>query len=155
MPDLKEVTPAMTWKLNSLYDWSQKHDTEMIAVVAGDSSTVEQWIDLSMPEYEIYTAEDTSIKEVARGNPAILFVRDGTVEWKRTLRSLDVDDFMAPGTDSDPMSYAPDTRGMLQRALWIYLVTMLLLAALSRIQEVIRGGKAPHVKSSSPDKSAQ
>ena len=80
----------------------------MAAVVAGTPEEVDEWVDLAIPEYEIYTSDDTSIKEVARGNPAVVFLRDGNVIWKRTLSSVDVEDFMAPDIDLDPMNYAPD-----------------------------------------------
>ncbi len=137
MPELAEVTPAMTWKLNSLYDWSRDHDTEMAAVVAGTPEEVDEWVDLAIPEYEIYTSDDTSIKEVARGNPAVVFLRDGNVIWKRTLSSVDVEDFMAPDIDLDPMNYAPDSRIVLLRRIWLYAVAMILLAVISQMPKLL------------------
>ena len=137
MPDLAEVTPAMTWKLNSLYDWSRDHDAEMSAVVAGTPQEVSEWEDIAIPEYEVYTSDDTSIKEVARGNPAVVFLRDGKVVWKRTLSSVDVDDFMAPDIDPNPMNYAPDGIYNLYRRIWLYAVVLILLAVVSQMPKLL------------------
>lgn len=137
LPDLAKVTPAMTWKLNSLYDWSRDHDTEMAAVVAGTPQEVSEWEDIAIPEYEVYTSDDTSIKEVARGNPAVVFLHDGKVVWKRTLSSVDVDDFMAPGIDPDPMNYAPEGSRNLYRRIWIYAVALIILSVVSQMPKLL------------------
>ena len=137
LPDLAKVTPAMTWKLNSLYDWSRDHDTEMAAVVAGTPQEVSEWEDIAIPEYEVYTSDDTSIKEVARGNPAVVFLHDGKVVWKRTLSSVDVDDFMAPGIDPDPMNYAQEGSRNLYRRIWIYAVALIILSVVSQMPKLL------------------
>lgn len=131
MPNLRGVSIAQTWKINSLYAWSHKNNIDMIAVVAGSPGDIALWEDRSMPEYQIYTADDTAIKSVARGNPAIVFTRKGIVEWKSTLASIDIDDFMAPGTSANPMSFAHDNRQMLMNLILIYVIVMAVLVALS------------------------
>lgn len=131
MPELGDVSIAGTWKLNSLYSWAHKNNIRMLAAVAGSRQEIDNWKDLSMPEYPIFSAEDTSIKEVARGNPALVYCEDGIIKWKSSLRAMVVDDFMSPETSPSPMSFATDNRKILNNATYLYLAVMGLLIALS------------------------
>ncbi|MCM1369140.1 MAG: DoxX family protein [Candidatus Amulumruptor caecigallinarius] len=131
MPELKNVSPAMTWKINSLYDYSVSNNIKMAAVVSGSTEEIEIWKDLSMPQYEIYTGDDTSIKEVARGNPAIVYLSNGKIKWKSTLNALDVEDFKSvKGNDSLKNINFSATR-TLYNTICIYVITMLALIGLS------------------------
>lgn len=131
MPDLGKVSPATTWQINSLYSWAKKNGIDMIAIVSGNPQQIAQWEDLAMPEYEIYTAEDTSIKEVVRGNPAVVFTRDGVVEWKSSLAALVTEDFMAPGVTTDPMDFGRDNSVILINITCLWLSVLSVLLALS------------------------
>ncbi|MDE7413739.1 MAG: DoxX family membrane protein [Muribaculaceae bacterium] len=162
MPELDKVSIASTWKINSLFDWATSHDIDMIAIVAGSQQEIDNWKDLSMPEYPIYWAEDTVLKELVRGNPAIVFTQDGIIRWKSTLRSMNIDDFMAPETGEDPMSFAHNGRLILLNASALYLSIMACLIGLSfffrmRVirQKLIHGDKVHREESSSPDTPAQ
>lgn len=131
MPDLREVSPATTWKLNSLYEWSVNNDVTMIAVVSGSSEQIAEWEDLSMASYPIYTADDTQIKEVVRGNPGVVYLVDGRIEWKSTLNAIDIDDFLSPDTSRDASSFGPDNIRILRNCVYIYLTVMAVLVILS------------------------
>lgn len=164
MPDLGRVSIASTWQINSLFDWAKNNGIDMIAVVSGSDEEIEEWKDLSMPPYPIFQADDTAIKEVARGNPAVVMTCDGLIKWKSSLRALDVDDFLAPGTSQDPMSFARDNKRILTNVSLLYVSVMIVLICLSfipmlrnayRLSKLTRDGKAHHEESSSHDKSAQ
>ncbi|MDE5795391.1 MAG: hypothetical protein K2I08_11805, partial [Muribaculaceae bacterium] len=43
-------------------------------------------------QYQIYTAEDTSIKELVRGNPALVSLEEGVIKWKSSLSALKLND---------------------------------------------------------------
>lgn len=131
MPELRKVSVATAWQLNSLHDWSQKKNISMIAVVALDSVGMERWRDLAIPVYPIYTADDTSIKIVARGNPAIVYTRDGIIQWKSTFQSLGISDFMTLGTDVDAKSLGRDNAFYLKVICGAFLCVIGLLLALS------------------------
>lgn len=131
MPVLKDVSPATTWKLNSLYEWSVKNDVEMAAVVSGSQDEISEWEDLSMASYPIYTADDTQIKEVVRGNPGVVYLVDGRIEWKSTLTAINVDDFLSPETSSDAMSFGTDNMRILRNCLYLYIIIMAVLVFLS------------------------
>lgn len=89
IPKMSDVSVAVSWKLNELYDMAGRRDAEMIAVTSATEREIDEWRDLSLADYPIYTAEDTQLKEVARGNPAIVYLRDGKIVWKTTLAAID------------------------------------------------------------------
>lgn len=131
IPDLSDTSISNSWKLNSMSSWASRNDIDMIAVVAGSKKEIDEWEDLSMISYPVYTADDTAIKEVVRGNPGVVYLRDGIIEWKSTLRALNVDDFMAPETSADPMSFRRDNRMILRNVSCLYLSIMAVLMVLS------------------------
>lgn len=92
VPDISELSMASSWKINRLYDMAKSHDTEFFAVVAGSPEDIEDWRDLSSGQYQIYTAEDTSIKELVRGNPGLVSLEDGVIKWKSALSALRLND---------------------------------------------------------------
>lgn len=131
MPDLNRVSPATTWKLNSLYEWSVKNDVEMTAVVSGSPEEIAIWEDLSMASYPIYTADDTQIKSVVRGNPGVVYLIDGKVEWKSTLSAINIDDFLSPDTSHDAANFGMDNLRILRNISYTYLTVIAVLIILS------------------------
>lgn len=137
VPDINNLSMATSWKINRLYDMSKAYDTEFFAVVAGSPEAIEEWRDLSSGQYTIYTAEDTSIKELARGNPALVSLEGGVIRWKSALSALLLDD--EEGEDVE-ISTSPVGMGMTGgEALWdLTLILMSFLGALTLLT-LLRG----------------
>ena len=131
MPDLAKVSPATTWKLNSLDQWSNKNDVKLIAVVSGSKEEFDEWKDLAMPDYPVYQADDTQIKEIARGNPAVIYLIDGKIIWKSTLSFINVDDFLSPDTGNDAENFDIDNDLILYNLTIIYIICIIVLITLS------------------------
>ena len=132
VPDIGELSMASSWKINRLYDMAKSHDTEFFAVVAGSPEAIEEWRDLSSGQYQIYTAEDTSIKELVRGNPALVSLEDGVIKWKSALSALQLDD---EEDASEEISTYPIGMNMSGSETFIYLSLILIsiLAFLSLV----------------------
>lgn len=144
MPDLRNVSTASSWRINSLYTWATRNNIDMLDIVNGSVEDIDEWKDLSMAEYPIYTADDTSIKEVARGNPAVVFAENGNVVWKSTLRSLPIDDFLSPDTSDDPLSFRRDDHRTLMNLSLIFISVLAVLVVLSflpRLQGVFKNSR--------------
>lgn len=144
IPDLPGVSPATTWKINELYDWATRHDAEMIAAVSGTSAAIAEWEDLSMPQYDIYTCDDTAIKEVARGNPAVVYVDDNRIIWKSSLGSLDIDIVSEHGDTIRPEDFATDSHKELINLVYLFMICMavpLTLSMLPRIKDAYTARK--------------
>ncbi len=91
-PDIKNLSMATSWKINRLYDIANEVGVDFFAVVSGSPEDIRQWRDRSSGQYPIYTAEDTSIKELVRGNPAIVYLESGRIAWKTALSALEISD---------------------------------------------------------------
>lgn len=137
IPNISEVSASVTWKINSLYDWCSENDIDMIATVGGNPLEIREWKDISLAEYPIYTSDDTSIEEVVRGNPGIVYVEDGIIKWKSSLKSIDIDDFQEKGISSDPMYFARDNVRILRNLTWIYLIIMAALMFFSCFPAIV------------------
>lgn len=88
IPDIKRVDPSYTYLINELNDFMTARGGSLVALVSSDESGIEWWRDISMASYPIYNAEPTLIKELARGHAALVYLKDGVVQWKRTLSSI-------------------------------------------------------------------
>ncbi len=88
IPDIKRVDPSYTYLINELNDFITSRGGSLVALVSSDERGIEWWRDISMASYPIYNAEPALIKELARGHAALVYLKDGVVQWKRTLSSI-------------------------------------------------------------------
>lgn len=131
IPALSDVSVSTTWKINSLYDWSKRNDIEMISVVSGSASDIEVWKDLANCEYPVYTSDDTMLKEIARGNPSVVYTRNGVIKWKHSLASLRGEDFEDANVNPKPISFVSNGKDLLLRLSAIFVSALMLLVSLS------------------------
>lgn len=131
IPDMDKVSIATSWIINSLYEWSLKNNINFITVIAGSDDGLARWYDLAMPAYPIYKSEDTTIKEIARGNPALVYVVNNKIIWKNSLRALRIDDFMQDDVSANPESFAVDNEKILFQMTGIFAAILAVLIALS------------------------
>lgn len=130
IPDITKVSPSTTWKINTLHDAALNSGIDMDAVVNADGQAIDDWKDLSMAQYKIYTADDTSIKEVVRGNPAIVYIENGKIKYKSTLASLNADEIIKNGElDTKALEFKGET--ILRNYTAIYLICLIVLIMLS------------------------
>lgn len=128
---------------NKLNDYIRKFDGDMIGIVAIQPERLEWWKELATPDYEVYCAEDTSLKELARGDAALIYIKDGIIQWKRSIFSFDADfpDYDKPGNVLDEV-YVPDS-GYSIKALTLLYIAFLVVVWLPGAPFVLRRkGKA-------------
>lgn len=138
IPKVSYVSPATTWKLNSLYEWAQENGVKMVGIVSGSPEEIEEWKDLSMAEYPLFVADDSSIKEVVRGNPGIVYMDNGKIIWKATLSSIDIDDFLSPDVTTDAATFGGDNDRILRNCAGVYLIFMAFLIFISFTPKMAR-----------------
>lgn len=138
MAEIEKVTPAVTWKINSLHDWCAENGITMFAIASGSEHDIEEWRDLAMAGYPVYTADDTQLKELVRGNPGLVYAEDGMIKWKRSLYSIDTDDFMAQAAGTVAADYAPDLKGWLVRLSAVYASVLAVLICLTFMHALAR-----------------
>ena len=91
IPDARRVNPSHTFTINELDRRLAREGVSLVTLMAAsDSRGVDWWRDMSMTESPVYTAEPTLLKELVRGNISLVYLHNGTVEWKRTLDYTDI-----------------------------------------------------------------
>jgi len=76
---------------NEIYEYASAQGIEMIGIVASSGESLDKWISMARPEYEVYSASDTSLKELVRGATGLVMLRDGHVAWKRNFATISAD----------------------------------------------------------------
>lgn len=128
-PDLEQVGVVNSFALNELTDAALVADAEVVGLTPATSDQIEQWQDVSMASYPIYNMDDSELKMVARGNPAVVYLEDGTIKWKRTLSSLE--NVEQPVELSD-MNNDYDADKILTTLMLTFLAAMVALLMLNR-----------------------
>ena len=128
-PDLEHVGVVNSFALNELTDAALVADAEVVGLTPATSDQIEQWQDVSMASYPIYNMDDSELKMVARGNPAVVYLEDGTIKWKRTLSSLE--NVEQPVELSD-MNNDYDADKILTTLMLTFLAAMVALLMLNR-----------------------
>ncbi|MBQ7690228.1 MAG: DoxX family membrane protein [Muribaculaceae bacterium] len=137
-PDLPRVSLAHAFVINQLVDHARAHHTSVAGVTAATEQQIEHWNDLSMAAYPMLEADDSDIKMLARGNPAVVYVSQGVVQWKRTLGSIDSHKLHAAELDPATLGDDMDARGTLRGILIPYAALMAALLFINRIHLLLR-----------------
>ncbi len=77
---------------NELAGYASDNDISVVGLVALSGEALQQWIEMARPIYDIYSASDTSLKQLVRGEQGLLLLdADRRVVWKRNLATIDPD----------------------------------------------------------------
>ena len=98
VPEPHRADISYTYFINELNDKAHAAGIDVVALLATGAKGIERWKDISMAAYPCYTAEDTQLKELARGLMSLVLVDNNTVVGKATLSSLVTDT-----TENNPM----------------------------------------------------
>lgn len=131
MPDMADVSPATTWKINALHEWIDKQGGDMIAVSNGSPQQIADWEEMALPEYDLYTADDTAIKEVARGNPSVVLLDNGNIVWKSALTSINAELMDEEGAEYSPNEIITQPYNFLKKLTYLYLICLAVPIAMS------------------------
>jgi hypothetical protein len=134
-PDLPQVGIVNSFTLNELTDAALVADAQVVGLTSATADEIAHWQDNSMASYPIYNMDDSEIKMIARGNPAVVYVEDGIIRWKRTLSSLDsVEQPVELSTLGDDY----DADAIIQRLLLAYMVVLLVILLVNRSHLMVR-----------------
>lgn len=128
---------AFAHYVSSLSRYCSENGVELIAVI-GDSSRLSRWVDWVRPDFDIYTADPTALKQLVRGPEALVYTDGGKIVWKRTLSSMpdDLPEATHPGALADVT--AVDNGHWHLAACGIYGATMLIIYLLSLSPKILR-----------------
>lgn len=135
IPQLNRADLSLTYPINELYQYADSADIHMFALMGTGPKGIEAWRDLSMAEYPIYQADDTELRSLARGNIALILLRNGKVWSKSDLSSYelaDIEEALRSGKVFEMLKVQPT------RDFWsLTLLFLILLLALGLGQGLI------------------
>ena len=134
-PDLPEVGVADTYTLNEMNDAAVASDVNIVGLTSATSEEIAEWKDISMASYPIYNMDDSELKMIARGNPAVVYLQDGVIMWKRALTSLN--DIEQP-IELSEMGKDYDADGILTKLMLAFMAAMAALLVLNRSHLAIK-----------------
>lgn len=132
IPDVEKVSVAYTFRINELQTYADQHGVSVAALTSATDAQIGEWNDIAMAHYPVYKADDSDIKMIARGNPSVVYVHDGVIEWKRTLVSIDPE--LIHDGEKSVAQFSDDfhPRDILDTCLWAYLFAMLAVLIVNR-----------------------
>lgn len=139
IPEMKRLDISSTYLINEMHRYVENSGGEMICVVGANAEGIEMWKDLSMANYPIYSAEDTDLKELSRGNISVVYLKDGLIRWKRALSSIDSDYFSnteGKGDLLEGLNY--NSRYIFGVLTFIFLVLELFLFILDKSGRILK-----------------
>ncbi|MBQ8772869.1 MAG: DoxX family protein [Muribaculaceae bacterium] len=96
IPEIDNADIASTYLINEINRHIIDLGGNLIALIGTDAKGIQEWRDIALASYPIYSVEDSYIKEIARGNVSLVYLFDGIIKWKRTLYSIEAENFNAP-----------------------------------------------------------
>lgn len=135
---LPGISATTFYRTNSLQQYCKSRGIDLIAIASATPEQIGEFRDLSLSEFPIYLADESWIKEVVRGNPAVVYLHDGKIIWKSSLAAMAPDDFMSAAAPKTPDGFKRNDNYILGSAAWIYLIFIALLMALSLIPRLAR-----------------
>ena len=143
-PDIEYLTRGRF--VNELASYAEAHDCRFVGIIGVNDSRCDDWLSIVRPAFEVYEAEDTSLKQVARGDAALLMLSQGVIKWKYNLGWFDID--ISDGSSANALdAITPIDDGTANsRLLLLYLAGMIIIALLGlspRIISLIGRGNSP------------
>lgn len=118
--NINDINVAYSFQINEFYKKVSESGFSLICLTGSNDIEIREWKELSMADYPVYTMDDSELKSIARGNPAIVWLHDGMVMYKSTFGSLEFDEITAGDfdpTDDDGFDF-------------LIFITLILLASL-------------------------
>lgn len=92
VPEPARVGMGVAQKVDRLRAAVGDCGVEAFVALGGGEEEVARYDSITAPDYDVYYAEPTQLKELARGEVSVVALRDGRVEWKRSLDSFNIED---------------------------------------------------------------
>ena len=88
VPDIDEINALTAFQLNDLNDLSTDGGISFTFLSGSEEREIDNWKELAMPNYPIYRMDESQLKTIARGNPAIVWLENGVIAYKSTFRAF-------------------------------------------------------------------
>ena len=91
-----------------------------------------------MPADKMLEMDDSQLKMIARGKPAVVCVTDGVIKWKRTFGSISQQEMQKRSFSLDDLDNSGWAKPVLGDMLLGYLGVLLVLLVVNRTHIVVK-----------------
>lgn len=131
-PEIKYADISYSFMTNEMDNYIKNRGGELIGIFAtNDKKQIKDWVDRSLIQWPIYTAEDTSIKEIARGKGSVVYLKDGIIQWKRTLSSIPTDIFSISNSENAFEQLYPKDNHMMRHYSSIFICSIIIIFTIN------------------------
>lgn len=148
-PHLETADDGDMDRINEVYDYASAHNYRFLCLTASGDNAISRWQDLTGAEYPFSFMDELTLKTIARSNPALMLLHDGTIVGKWSHNHIPGQQLLtAPlHTLSLAHPHPEGYRRMLLRLLLWYLVPLLLLTFIDRFVFSLRWWRKRHSSS--------
>lgn len=121
-------------QVNELARIVERDGGSVIGLAGISGKALSDWTSLVLPDFDFYSADDTTLKALVRGDAAIVMLHNGRIVWKRSVPSLRTD-FVATHPDLASIAAvapADDGRRMVKLTA-VYIIALLLITPINAI----------------------
>lgn len=118
---------SRTRQQNELKAFADSIGYDMFALLAIQPDDIPAWTARLHARYPVYAADDTDLKELVRGDAALVIVKDGAIAYKSNLYAFEPDAF-TPGHN---INIGVPRNNLLKWLTGTYIILMLLLTLKS------------------------
>lgn len=140
-PDLVKADDSEVDRINELYDYCVERGYGFACVTASSPQGIEMWQENTGAEYPFYFMDKTTIRTIARGNPCVLLLKNGTIYRKTSPSQLPDETKLSQPLESlrygQPEPYRPERR--IWSIVLTYTVPMLFLLLTEKTVAMIIG----------------
>lgn len=86
--DPERLGMARSSMINRLARYVEARGGSMLVLAGGDYDAALRWKSAEGIVPDVYSVDDTDLKSMARGEPAVIYLDNGVIKWKRALFSL-------------------------------------------------------------------
>jgi uncharacterized membrane protein YphA (DoxX/SURF4 family) len=124
--DLDKTDIRSFKKINQLIQESDSMNVRYYCMTSSTYTSIDKFISRIKPDFQIYTADNITLKTMIRSNPGLLLIKEGTILGKWHAGNI------PEGIESNLMSYSLDKIRMEKSKLIIYslIVSFLLFISL-------------------------
>lgn len=138
---MNDIGVSYTYLINILDDFARSVGVDVLGVADASNDEIESWKDVSMATYPIYMCDGTNLKMLARGNPAVVYVKDGRIVWKRTLQSINaarVEESINENLEMESIVADYDGENRLRVLSFSYVLILIMVLIINRSYRVYK-----------------
>ncbi len=140
-PDLEKADDSEVDRINELYDYCVERGYDFACVTASMPEGVVAWQENTGAEYPFYFMDKTTIRTIARGNPCVLLLKNGTIFRKTAPSQLPDETLLSQPLDKlrygQPEPYRPERR--IWTIVLLYVIPMLFLLLTEKTVVMVLG----------------